>query len=325
MLGSSLLLTSHSYIDIYQAVVDNAKLPLPQSDTEDGSVDDELFDNPDYIDTLEGRLPLAEAARMIAQEPKKREMLFDEVHVKRVKRDSHKRVVALGIALFFMYSSFFSIRNAQGSLMEDKKLSLLSYGALNSMLWFGGVCANPAVYLIKPKWAMVVASLGFLIFSVSQYHLTYYSLLPAAAFCSLTNGMLWSLEGIYVMNTASTYALVTGEKLVSVVGRLNGIVLSCVLGSNILGNLIGPFILGDLFLLPLERDSLTNNTSLPVPNNTRSATDYCGIDFFANPMPASKPVAQGKQYIFFGVNVFQALVGTVIITLFVKKLTVAIL
>lgn len=321
MLGSSLLLTSHSYIDIYQAVVDNAVTSAPQIDSD--SIDEELFENPEYIDTLEGRLPLAEAAKMIAQEPKKREMLFDEVHVKRIKRDSYKRVIALGIALFFLYSSFSSIRNAQGSLMEDKKLSLLSYGAVNSLLWFGGVCANPATYLMKPKWAMVLASLGFLVFSVSQYHQAYYTLLPAAAICSLTNGMLWSLEGIYVMNTASTYALVTGEELVQVVGKLNGVVISCALGSNILGNLMGPFILGNLYTLPSERDAMVTNTSLSDSiSNTGSTAPDCGIDFFENPVPASTTIYQGKQYLFFGVNTFQALIGLVVITVFVKKLKV---
>ena len=129
MLGSSVLLPSLNFINEYHRPSIDLSFEATESDV---SADEEC------LDTLQGCIPISQIAQAIAEDPSNRKVLFDDELIKSSERRYYKRTVLLSISFLFMYSSFYSIRNSQNSLVEDKTLSLASYGAVNSLMVFGG-------------------------------------------------------------------------------------------------------------------------------------------------------------------------------------------
>lgn len=357
-MGSSVLLASQSYLSIYQSDPEGLDTTARLDSLKEEVEYDDIFDNPEYIDTLEGQLPLAEAARMIAKDSTKHGALFSQGHIRRARSDSYRRVVAIGLAFLFLFTSNYGVRNAFNSLSNDKQLSLVCYGAIYSLLWFGGICSNLIISKVRPKWSLAIATLGFIIYPMSMFYPSYYVTLPASIILGFCVGLLWSVEGVYLMNTAATYSLISGEELSTVVSRFNGIIFSFFYCSNIAGNLLVAMLLGDFYTLPGENLSFTHlqpgvihtslhsnvshNTSeyltsmhfmshVEDTNNTRgsvnsSVTATCGLDFYtntANQTQSTKTtVFIGKQQIFYGVNTLLPVIASVIIIAFLKKLKV---
>ena len=341
-LGSSILLASQSYLNIYRSDPENLATASDILDPVKEEMSDDIFDNPEYIDTLEGKLPLAEAARMIARDASKHDALFSKGHIRRAKIDSYRRIICIGVAFLFLFSSTFSVRNAFNSLSDDKQLSLICYGSIYSLIWFGGICANPIISKVRPKWCLTIATIGYIIYPLSMFWPSYYVTLPASVLMGFCVGLMWSSEGIYLMNTAATYSLVSGEKLSIVVGRFNGIIFSFFYCANIMGNVNVALLLGDFYTLPGEKPNgdsalgLGNttlnygNTSDPqLPINYGNKTDpsfICGLEYYEYEAKANQTktsVFVGKQQIFFGVNTFLPLIASLIIIICLKKLKVS--
>lgn len=349
VLGSSILLASQSYLDIYQ---ESNAAHKGQNSTYFDPVSEEdeegdIFDNSEYVDTLEGRLPLAEAARMIARDSSRHGSLFAASHIRAVRNDCYKRLCTIGISFILLFSSSFGVRTTSNSLGEDKRLLLVCYGSLYSLMWFGGVCANPIMRRVRPKWAMVLAITGFILYPSSMFYTSYYTTLPATMFAGFCIGLLWSVEAVYLMNTASTYSLVSGEPLAMVVRKFNGVVFSFHMSSPIFGNLLSSLLLSNLYTLPGEvvpsMSINRQNVSLSSINTTMTASvvDFsqfnhtmnnsehdifsCGLNYKPN-SEALTDIPQiyiGKQYIYFGVNtLLPALAGCNVI-LFLRKLKVS--
>lgn len=321
-MGSSILLASPSIINIYQADVLNAKDALEDINEEN---DDDIFDNPEYIDTLEGRLSLAEAARMIAKDSSQHNRLFDKSHATRTLRDCYKRLFTIGAAFLCIFSSYYSLRNQQSSMGSNRQLNLLTYGFCYLLLWFGGICASPIIHRIRPKYAMVMASLMFFPYSIANFLPQYYTLLPAALCAGCGFGLLFAAEGVYLMNTASTYALVSGKNLVEVIGNFNAVIFSFFMGSSVLGNLLSSLILGNLF----DRHILLPSVNVTEYSNTTNVTEetmtvsHCGLDFYSYPVTSEAAVIPTKKkHIFFGVCLTLSAIGSLILIIFLKKLKV---
>lgn len=303
---------------------------------------DDIFDNPEYIDTLEGKLPLAEAARMIAKDASKHDALFSKGHIRRAKIDAYQRIICIGVAFLFLFGSTYGARNAFNSLSKDKRLALVCYGSVYSLIWFGGICASPLIAKVKPKWCLAISTVGYVLYPASMFWPSYYVTLPASILFGFCIGIMWSSEGIYLMNTAATYSLVSGEKLSIVVGRFNGIVFSFFYCANIIGNVIVALLLGDLYTLPGENANIEtienfNNFTLRADtpgieslnygnrNNTEQRS-ICGLEFYEYQAKVNdtKPIVFiGKQQIFFGVNTLLPFFASLIIIVCLKKLKVS--
>jgi len=338
-LGSSLLLASKSYLDLYEEV-SSKKAPAAIEEESD----EDIFDNPEYIDTLEGRLPLAEAARMIAKDSTRHESLFSVDHIKANKRDCYKRVWCLGISFLLLFSSSFGIRSSISSLGDDKRLSLLCFGLIFSLTWFGGVCANPIISKIRPKWTLALATSGFIVFPLSMFYMSYYTTLPACIYHGFCIGLLWGTEGVYLINAASTYSLVTAEPLANIVRKFNGVIFSLFLCSNIVGNLMSTLILGDFYTLPGETEAMKSfkrddrlsggyNGSHVVDGEDLSSfissinsteVPGCGLEYYDKDRGESNGpgVYIGKKYILFGVYTLLPVLAALNIIIFLRKLKV---
>ena len=334
-MGSSHLLASQSYLDIYQeASTHKSSGKLAQTfDTLDEQEEGDVFDNSEYIDTLEGRLPLAEAARMIAKDSSRHGSLFAADHIRKTRIDCYKRLTIIGLSFLLIFSSSFSVRNALNSLSGDKQLSLLCYGSMFSLLWFGGVCANPLMSRIRPKWALVIATSGFIIYPLSMFHMAYYLTLPASIYAGFCIGLWWSVEAVYIINISSVYSLVSGEMLSHVVSRFNGFVFCFFLSSHVFGNLLSSLLLGDLYSLPeglndvidiIKRDNYSMEETLVTYNYNASSDLSCGLDYYESKTTASpiKHVHVGKRYIYFAVNTLLPILACVLISVCLRTLKV---
>ena len=249
---------------------------------------DTILENAEYIDTVQGKLPLAEAAKMIAKDRSKHTELFDRSHVKNVRKDCYKRLALIGFSFLCLFASFFTLRNLQSSNSgSDPTLGLITFGCLQSLMWLGALISSPILSKIRPKWTLVVASAAFTFYAVANFYPAKYTLIPCSLLAGCGVGILWIAEGIYMINLAATYALVSKKPMMEVVSKFNGVVFTMMQCSHFIGNLLSSIILSeDINWFPnrkLGNPKQLSNFSAVGPANTTghqpSAT--CGLDFYS--------------------------------------------
>lgn len=299
---------------------------------------DTILENAEYIDTVQGKLPLANAARLISQDKLKHHQLFNEIHVQKIRNDCYKRLLCIGFGFLCLFSSAFALRNLQSSLPGyDPTLGLITFGCLRLLTWFGGLIAASIVSKLRPKWTMVVGTIGFILYPMSNIYPVSYILIPCALMCSVSVGMVWGAEGVYMINLAATYAFVSQKSLMSVIGTFNGAVAMLFQSSHVLGNLLTSLLLSDQIQWFSPLSTLKGNATAPLVNlstvyastsisydeadfwsanegNTTSASynvPLCGLEFYSieQQLVGARNVDPRQYHLVFGVFIALSFIG----------------
>ena len=247
---------------------------------------DTIMENAEYIDTVRGKLPLAEAAKMIAQDRSKQDELFTEAHISKVRKQCYRKLICVGFSFACLFSTFFCLRNLQSSNSgDDPILGLITFGCLTCLTWFGVLAAASVIYYLRPKWCLVIASVPCMLYTAANFYPSKATLIPAALLSGLGIGMLWSSEGIYMINLAATYALVSKKPMIEVIGKFNGVVFTMYQSSHLSGNLLSSRILGDrIEWFPKTHSATDVDIAAAVSNGTselpiKLTTQACGLNF----------------------------------------------
>lgn len=288
---------------------------------------DTVMENAEYVDTLKGKLPLAEAARMIAQDQSKRAELFTQSHVRKFEIQCYKRLVCIGFGFACLYASFFCLRNLQSSNSgADPTLGLITFGCLSLLVWLGDLLSIQVIYYIRPKWCLVLASTPFILYAGANFYPSKFTLIPSALLFGLGQGMLWSSEGIYMINLSANYAMVSRKSLLEVIGKFNSVIFGMHMTSGFIGNIIGFVILsnGNKHSQAFDRDlpnnqshispAATNVTSTDGPYLSGNSTELiCGLDFYLSnaeqPAISMDEIDPVQRFILIGVVSGLALIG----------------
>lgn len=258
-----------------------ASVELPSPYDGDALVD--LIDNPEYIDTLEGRLPLAAAAKMIARDSVVAAIGSGVVTPESKRRECHSKLLALSFAITLATSAFFACYHVQAADSAvaggGRQLRMQAAMALGASAWLGALCASPLMHATGSPRAVVVAgtvmSLAYAVASFFPFGtgdagtVAAATLLPAAIVQGFGGGLLLAAEGIYAVGVAGTYSAVFAQPLPEVYALFNGIACTIAQAARVLGGVVS--------LVVLDRRALVAENSRPLLlYGERTAEGACG-------------------------------------------------
>lgn len=137
----------------------------------------------------------------------------DVNYVKRQKQNITKNLLVVSFSYLFLFSAIFALNNLQSSLNSHANLGI--YTLLCSSFSFAISCLFlPAIMikLFRFKWSMILSQLLTLLFIVSNYYPSFYTLIPASVAYGAALSVLSILQGTFFAHLSHEYATFTKKK-----------------------------------------------------------------------------------------------------------------
>lgn len=154
-----------------------------------------------------------------------------------------KNLLLLCTGFFFIFTSFLSLRNLQSSLNAMKGLGMYTLSCTYAFFFLGCIFATSIVQRLGPKRAIVVATIGPLMYDFAYFMPTFYTMVPAGGLAGFAQGVIWTAHATYIANIAVCYANLSGEKVANVLSKFNGIFFVFYQSCQIVGGIIASIIL----------------------------------------------------------------------------------
>ena len=149
------------------------------------------------------------------------------------------------------------------------------------------------------KAVIVIVNIGYLIFSIGNFKVEYYTLIPAAVFGGYSVGTVWICGATYLNILGVSYAQTHRTTTNKMISYTNGISMFCFCSGILIGNIIS-----SLLLFP-TRD---NEAAM-----TTNATEKCSLE--------PENLSENKfVYIFRSVMVLMSVVGLILSVFFLDSL-----
>lgn len=180
----------------------------------------------------------------------------------KLRRSYMLNLATLSTGFFFLFLSFFAIRDTLSSIHHHGNLGLTSLACLYGSFVLGCTVSVPVVQKIRPKYTILWASFGFSIFSAANFFPRFETLVPASIILGVCLASLWTAQGTYITSLAIGYAAVTNRAPEKVLGLFNGVFLFVLQLSHVIGNLIASGVFSIMTKNPdLNFNDLSDNIS----------------------------------------------------------------
>lgn len=176
------------------------------------------------------------------------------VQVKNHARDAH----ILSFAFFFIFCAYAAAQNLESTVNSEGDLGTMSLGILYTSFTLFSVVASPIVRGLGTKRALVLGTTGYLLFIASNLKPSWYTMIPASLYLGFTASLIWVSQGTYLTSAARSHARDSHLHEGTVIGDFNGEFWGMFASTNVIGNLLSLFLLGD----GKESDSSTNTSLL---------------------------------------------------------------
>ena len=210
--------------------------------------------------------------------------LVQQQQSNKLERSYIRNLAVLSAGFFLLFTAFFAVRNMQSSINTEGNLGLISLACVYGSFVVGcllSVCIirqkNPTENRkskIRPKYAIIFASLGPLVYTAMNFYPRCYCLIPASVLLGISLSNLWTAQGTYITSLAVTYAAVTCKAPERAVGLFNTVFLFVLQMSHVVGNLIASTV----FLIDppawLKSDNVSNVIYQEEVPNASLVEDY---------------------------------------------------
>ena len=184
------------------------------------------------------------------------------------KAKAYKNLFGVSISFTIVSSAYLGVAGLQSSVNESGGIGLASLTIVNFLFTFSSFYTSAVVRLFGTKYTLIVGCIGMSMYTVGNYYLSWYTLIPAAVCVGITLGPLWASLNVHVTSVAIQYASASGQKQPHVVAFFLGIYTGILKMAHIPGNIISSVIL----LNAREENTSIIDTSLgDVCNNTEAA------------------------------------------------------
>lgn len=226
-----------------------------------------------------------------------------------------KNLLLLCFGFFFIFTSFLSLRNLQSSLNAVKGLGMYTLSCTYAFFFIGCIFATSIVQRLGPKKAIVVTTMGLLMYDFAYFYPTFYTMVPAGGVAGFSQGVIWTAHATYIANIAACYANLSGEKVQNVLSKFNGIFFVFYQSCQIVGGIIASLILKspvtDSSLLVEFNNSFLNCTAdvlnpnftsvyVPPPwfegraENWSRLVNVCNESFYKEPVECGRGYCHSK-------------------------------
>ena len=208
-----------------------------------------------------------------------------------------KNFVVYIISALLQYSVANGTLNLLTSLAgEEKGFATLVVTYIASYM---AIFAPGLIESLGCKVVIVIVNIGYLIFSIGNFKVEYYTLIPAAVFGGYSVGTVWICGATYLNILGVSYAQTHRTTANKMISYTNGISMFCFSGGFLIGNIIS-----SLLLLP-TRD---NEAAM-----TTNATEECSLE--------PENLSENKfVYIFRSVMVLMSIVSLILSVFFLDTL-----
>ena len=211
----------------------------------------------------------------------------------------YKNLVALGIGIHLIFSSFLSIQNLQTSI-SGETVGLVSLTVLYGFFVISTILASIVVKAIGTKYTIVCVFVCHAVYVACNFYPSYFTLLPGSALLGLASGPLWTSVTVYIAELATSYALHCNVTVSNSVSYFNGIFFVFFFASFVTGNVISSVV---YFAFQTDRDLDSNVTDVCIDSNSDSV---------------HKP--QVEEYVLIGIYQLQDILGVCVAIFLVSKL-----
>lgn len=156
-------------------------------------------------------------------------------------RDAH----ILSFSFFFIFCAYGAAQNLESTVNTEGDLGTTSLGILYTSFTLFSVVASPVVRGLGTKRALVLGSTGYLLFIASNLKPSWYTMVPASLYLGFTASIIWVSQGTYLTSTARSHAKTCHLHEGTVIGNFNGEFWGMFASTQVVGNLISFFLLGD--------------------------------------------------------------------------------
>lgn len=219
-----------------------------------------------------------------------------------------KNVIAISMSFFCLFSAFQCASNLQSTINSSYNLGTISltcvYVALLSSCL---LLPSLAMKKLTCKWTMVISIVCYMMYILSQYRPTVYTLIPAGLLVGLGAAPLWSAKCTYFTQLGIVYTRLSNQPVENVFLRFFGLFFLIFQTSQLMGNTA-------LFFILKPKDETPNVDAID---------GVCGANFCNQNITGLSNLIRPPQYqINILVSVFFGLVVTsaVIMSFFVDSL-----
>ncbi|XP_046545756.1 protein unc-93 homolog A-like [Haliotis rubra] len=156
---------------------------------------------------------------------------------------SWRETLVVSASFMSAYTAYLALQSLQSSLNQEQGLGVVSLACLYGTIILSGILTPPFIRLVGPKWTLVVAWVCHSVYTASNFYPTWATLIPASVVLGAIAGPMWTAQGLYITTNGERISKTTGQKLHSILSKLNGAFFMCYESTQITGNLISSLVL----------------------------------------------------------------------------------
>ncbi|XP_067669475.1 protein unc-93 homolog A-like [Haliotis asinina] len=154
-----------------------------------------------------------------------------------------RNCLILASAFLAAGSAFNALQNLQSSLNEKHDLGVLSVSAVYGAYVFSGILAPTVIRYFGVKKCIILSWVCHIIYTVSNFYPTFYTLIPASLLLGGISGFLWTSQSTYITVCSYSLAKRTSQELYVVLSKLTGLFFAIFQTTQIPGNLVSSLVL----------------------------------------------------------------------------------
>ncbi|XP_013379207.1 protein unc-93 homolog A-like [Lingula anatina] len=154
-----------------------------------------------------------------------------------------KNVLVSSLAFTLVFTAFSGLESLQSSINKDQGLGV--YGLVfiySTMIISCLFLAPPVISLLGCKWTITAAMATYTTYTLANFYAVWGTMAPASVILGLGGTLLWSANSMYITETATQYAQITGKNkdvlLPGFFGIFFGIVHTCRVWGNLISSLV---------------------------------------------------------------------------------------
>ena len=157
--------------------------------------------------------------------------------------DPHRQLWLLNTVFFLMFNSYGCTERLQSTLNAKDGLGLYSLSVLYGSTIFTSVTLAPVIlHKLTTKWSLMLAWCVHIIFIVSNFYPSWWTLLPASALLGCATGVVWTCQGVYISEFSMESARRSGDTNTAVLSRYYGYFQMVMALTGIGGNLFSSLL-----------------------------------------------------------------------------------
>ena len=199
--------------------------------------------------------------------------ISEEAQRHKARRWANKNVYGLSIMYVVLFTAFIGLQNLQSSINAAGGLGLVTLSLLYSSLIIAGFFTPGILRLLGTKYSLLFGCICHLIYTLTNYYPSWYTLVPASILVGFAFGPTWSAACTHLLEVAVIAAPSLGKKQDYLISKFTGIFFLIYQFSQVPGNLASSLILfpynGEDFVI---ESNFSNDSSDEICNYLETAT-----------------------------------------------------